>query len=59
MAGQGNPGLDGAHAAAAEFLVAFAEAPGELGQAPGDAHEGVAVLGQTLAADAAAALEAG
>ena len=59
MAGQGHPGLDGAHAAAAEFLVAFAEARGVLGQAPGDTHEGVAVFGQALAADPAATLEAG
>src|SRR4029453_18469200 len=53
--GQGDAGLDGAHPSGPELLVALAEAGGVLGQAPGDAHEGVAVLSQPLAADAAAA----
>jgi len=44
--GQRHPGLDGTHAAGAEFLVALAEAGCVLGQAPGDAHERVAVLSQ-------------
>jgi hypothetical protein len=59
VAGQGDAGLDGPHAAAAELVVALAEAGGVLGQAPGDAHEGVAVLSQPLAADAAAPGQAG
>jgi hypothetical protein len=59
VAGQGDPGLDGLPAAAAQLAVPLAEARPVLGQAPGDTHEGVAVLRQALAGDAAAAVQAG
>jgi len=55
VAGESDPGLKRSHAAAAQLAVAQRV----LGQAPGDAHEGVAVLWQALTGDAAAALEAG
>jgi hypothetical protein len=47
-------GLDRLEAAGAVFGVAGAEGVAVLAEPPGDAHERVAVLGQTLAADASA-----
>jgi hypothetical protein len=59
VAGQGDAGLDRTHAAGTQLVVALNEALAVLGEAPGDTHERVAVLGQTVAGDAAASVQAG
>jgi len=55
VSGQGDAGLDRAEAARAVFAVALAEGGAVLGEAPRDAHQRVAVFGEALAADPAAA----
>jgi hypothetical protein len=57
--GQSDPGLHGLHPAGTVFLLSLPERRAVLGQAPGDGHQGVAVLGQARSADAAAAGDGG
>jgi hypothetical protein len=52
MARQRDAGLDRAKASSSELCVARTEGLAAGAQAPGDAHQGVAVLCQALAADA-------
>jgi hypothetical protein len=54
VAGQGDAGLDAGHAAGVAFGAAALEGGRELAEAPGDAHQRVAVFGQAGAADRAA-----
>ena len=59
MPGQGDPGLDRCHAPAAVLTVPFGESGRVPGKAPGNAHQRVAVLGQSLPGDPAPAVHGG
>ena len=48
MPGRGDQGLDRCHAPAAVLTVSFGERGRVPGKAPGNAHQRVAVLGQSL-----------
>jgi hypothetical protein len=57
VAGERDAGLDRPEAASAQLAVAGAEGVAVLAEAPGDAHERVAVFGEALAADRAVAAD--